>query len=251
MSELPNDPREFVFLKTEINEEESNDDQILLRSHFRLEPEYLLDSVSKFFDFKKLLLPFEQIVIDDEECFQKKNVNVEKNGDIFVDYLFFQKKESCVNSEKLSLHLASDEFEIFLPKNSYAPTLVGIEDDLKIIIKEENGAFYKSGYILVEDKDGLASGIGLPLIEADPSSFLEFLVPIRTPHENILLYEYKTDVSKLDDEIVSSTPEFIKLSDQPIYQTLKKTSLYEYSFKRCKTKNHKFITSESFDDSIS
>ncbi|CBY14718.1 unnamed protein product [Oikopleura dioica] len=250
LSELQNDPRNFFFLKTEINEEESNDDQILLRSHFKLEPEYLLDSVSKFFDFKKLLLPFHQILIEDEECFEKKNIEVDENGNIIIDYLFFQKKESCVNSAKLNLHLASHDFEIFLPKNSHAPKLIGISEELKIVMEEENGILSQSGYLLVEDKDGLTSGIGLPVIMGDPVNIynsIEFLAPIRTPHENILLYEYRAAYNKLSEEKLLSSSRFIKISDQPIYDALKKSSIYEYSFQRCKTKKHKFITSASFE----
>ncbi|CBY36853.1 unnamed protein product, partial [Oikopleura dioica] len=251
LSELPNDPRKFYFLKTEINEEESNDDQILLRSHFTLEPEYLFNSVSKFFDFKKLLLPFDQILIKDEECFEKKNVEVDENGNIIIDYLFFQKKESCVNSAKLHLHLASHDFEIFLPKNSHAPKLIDINEELKIMIEEENGLISQSGYLLVEDKDGLTSGIGLPVIIGDPVNIdnsIEFLAPIRTPHENILLYEYRAAFNKLSEENLLSSPKLIKISDQPIYEALKKSSKYEYSFQPCKTKNHKFISSASFEN---
>lgn len=251
LSELPDDPREFSFLKTEINDEESNDEQISLRSQFKLEPEYLLDSVSNFFDFKKLLLPIDQIQIEDEECFQKKNVQVEKDGNIFVDYLFFQKRDSCINSEKLNLHLANSQFEIFLPKNSYAPNLLGINEDLKIIFQEENGLTSPIGYFIIEDKDGLSSGIGLPLIVEDPviiDYFLEFSAPIRTPHGNILLYEYKAAVHKLSEEILSTAPKYIKISDQPIYEALKKSSKYEYSFEECTKKNHKFIMSENFEN---
>ncbi|CAG5080491.1 Oidioi.mRNA.OKI2018_I69.PAR.g9614.t1.cds [Oikopleura dioica] len=261
LSELPNDPRDFNFLKTEIIEE-SSDEKILLRTHFELTPEYLVDSVVQFFDFKKLLVPLEQVMIEDVDCFEKSGVEIDENGIVLVDYFFFQEKEICEKTEMLILNLAQKEFEIFLPKNSYAPKLLGFNfTALEIVFANDyiSPALNNLAYLLVEDKDGLSSGIGLPkLMPISKSSVLGsslIFTPIKTPHENILLYElrlsYPEDLFSIKDlqshlEMIGI--KYLKISDQPIYDSLRKSSIYPFSLRKCEKTTHKFIISEDFKD---